>query len=395
MATYYNVITDEYLQALRTNIRHECIQVDLLDFNEIPYDSLTANLSYDNKGNVSCNDNNGTQRAANINLIDTDGSIANSLTKNVSAKIKLWYGLRVGNNTYYFAQGVFLVKALDYTDKILSLQLVDKYGLLNGELKTGAYLYALSVTTDSDNVVYVGDLINDTLAMDIGNGKMIDPIMPNIQYNPTLTTDIIVNAGGYISESFETLANFYGSKIYYDRNGVFNFEQIFDYGYPFKIMQKPIVYEFTSNNIINLKMSTDNDNCNTVVVSTDNTDGDNVTVTVYNTNPFSDFCVDKVGIRLYDGDGVTDGVYYIPIRDGTEEDNKRACTDMGEYLLMQEAKRKCTMSFDTPVVPHLQVGDIVLVKGQRCVIQSLTIPLASGELMQVQALSVEQLPYEE
>ena len=68
---------------------------------------------------------------------------------------------------------------------------------------------------------------------------------------------------------------------------------------------------------------------------------------------------------------------------------------MGEYLLMQEAKRKCTMSFDTPVVPHLQVGDIVLVKGQRCVIQSLTIPLASGELMQVQALSVEQLPYEE
>ena len=395
MAVYLNTLSADYLEALRGKERHESIMVELLNYDEIAYASFTAQLSYDDKGSINCNDNNGVQRASTLTLIDTDGSIAKSLLNNVSAKIKLWYGLQANKDTYYFAQGVYFVKTIETKDKLVSLQLVDKYGLLNGELKAGAYMYALSVEPNQYKAIYVGNLIEDTLSMDAGNGRQIDPIKPNIWYNPILTADIITNAGGYISETFETLANLYGSRIYYDRDGVFNFEQIFDYGYPFRIMQKPAVYEFDSSNISDLTMSTDNDNCNTVIVSTDNTDGDNVTVIVQNTNAFSDFCVDKVGTRLYDGNGVTDGIYYIPLRNGSEKENSQACKDMGEYLLMQEAKRKCTMSFNTPVVPHLQVGDVVLVNGQRCVLQSLTIPLASGELMQVQALNVEQLPYEE
>ena len=394
MAVYYNTISTDYLQSLESNNRHESIMIELLNYNEIAYASLTSKLSYSSKGNISYNDNDGVQRAGSITLIDTDGSITKKLLNNVSAKIKLWYGIECGD-TYYFSQGVFLVLSLSVKDKEVTLQLVDKYAMLNGEFKNGAYLNALSVELSNTSTIYVGALVRDSLATDNGNGRQIDPIEPNIQYNPILGTDLIVNAGGYISETLETLASLYGCNIYYDRDGIFNFVQALDYGYPSRIMQKPVIYEFDSGNISNLTISSENNNCNTVIVSTDNTDGDNVTVTVKNTNPFSDFCVQKVGTRLYDGDGVTGGVYYIPLREGTAEDNKRACTDMGEYLLMQEARRKNTMSFDTPVVPHLQVGDIVLVNNKRCLLQSLTIPIASGEPMQVQALDIEQLPFEE
>ena len=389
---YFNVINDEYLQILKSKIRHDLIMIELLDWNEIPFADITNEIN--NNGSISYNNQSGAQRGCNLSIVDKDGNFTSQFA--VNGKFKVWYGVSNGTNTYYHSQGVFSPKDLSISNFGFDVTAVDKFGFLSGDLKTGSFTADLELQASQGTIV--GNLIEDLLSWDTGNGKTLDPIEPNIDdemYSTSLDTDITISAGGHIGDVLTQLASWYGCNVYYDNNGILRFEKIMDYGFPSRILQKPIVFNFDELGLTydDLKIKESYDNCNTVTVATDNTDGDIISVTLQNTNPLSPYSVDKVGTRLYDGEGVSNGVYSIPIRATTTE-SERACRDMAEYLLLKQAMQSSTIDFAAPVIPHLQVGDAITVKDKDYIVQSLTIPLTAST-MQISATSIDVLPYEE
>lgn len=386
----YNIIDEGYFKALKNPVRREKIMLEILDWDEHVTGVIINDISSEDKGTITQNNSAGCQRACNISVIGSSDMFG------INKKFRLWQGIVIDDVCYLFSQGIYLAKDMQYADYKYNITACDKYGVLNGELKTGAFDTAFSVNAGRD--VYIGPLVRALISRDMGNGHILDskPALVDMYYEKSiLVSDIIVGAGGHISETLENLASWYGANIYYDSNGQLQMSRIFDYGFPAKILQKSSKYTFTKDEISDYTESTSYDGCNTVRVSTDNSDGEVCTVVVKNRNARSPYCVQKAGIRLYDGDGVTDGTYYIPLRSGNKADNIQACKDMGAYILQQEMWQKITKSFNAPVVPHLSVGDVITVDNSDCIIQSLTIPLQAGELMTVEAISISQIPYDE
>ena len=389
---FFNVINDEYLSLIKSRIRRDKIMLELLDWNENGIADITNEIN--NNGNISYNNQNGARRGCNLSIVDKDGSFTSQFA--VNSKFKAWYGVSDGTDTYYHSQGVFSPKDLDKSNYGFDVTAVDKFGFLSGDLKTGTF--DATVELQAITGAIVGNVIEDLLSWNTGNGTIIDPISPNIDselFSTKLDTDITISAGGHIGDVITQLASWYGCNTYYDNNGILRFEKIIDYGFPSRIMQKPIVFNFDTLGLTydDLKIRESYDNCNAVTVATDNTDGDIISCTMQNNNPYSPYSVDKVGIRLYDGEGVSNGIYSIPIRATTEE-SYNACRDMAEYLLLKQAMQSSTIEFTAPVVPHLQVGDAITVKDKDYIVQSLTIPLTAST-MQVSATSIDELPYDD
>ena len=388
---YYNKVNTEYLSLLTSRIRKDKIMLELLDWNENGIANITREI--DNNGSISYNNQSGAQRGCNISVVDKDGAFISQLS--VNSKFKVWYGVGDGNVTYYFSQGIFSPTELNISNFEFDVTAVDKFGFLSGDLKTGSFTADLELQATTGTIV--GNLIEDLLSWDTGNGRIIDPIQPVIDtemYSTKLDTNITISAGGHIGDVITQLASWYGCNAYYDKDGILRFEKIMDYGFPSRILQKPIVFNFDTLGLTydDLKIKESYDNCNTVTVATDNTDGDIISCTLQNTNPLSPYSVDKVGTRLYDGEGVSNGIYSIPIRATTEE-SYNACRDMAEYLLLKQAMQNSTIEFTAPVVPHLQVGDAITVKDKDYIVQSLNVPLTAST-MQISATSIDELPYD-
>ena len=393
---YYNTYTDAYIKALKQTRRLYRVKLEILDHWERVVDEITRDLSNDTKGSINVNYQQGVRRSCSLTMSDVDKKYIPSENSWFwyNRKFKLYLGIidTYNNDTYWWSQGVFITQNVSSERNSIVVNGVDKFGLFDGTLKTAM--------SDLKRIIPSGtsfrDLIRDTIMLDIGNGKPIDPIEPHIDmgYNmKKIQSEITIESGSHIGEIFTELASSYSADVYYDVEGRLNFHNLYtNYrisGYRFLAHQ----WEYDTHKAYycnpNMEFKFDCENCVTVYTNTSNLE--NVSATVYNRNPQSPLRVDYLGIRMLESQEIN----YVNC---SQNEMEERCKEYGEYLLLQKTLMGTAISFNSPIIPHMDVNatigitdDYYGAENQTFVVQSLTIPLGAGE-MSVSACNIQWLP---
>jgi hypothetical protein len=130
----------------------------------------------------------------------------------------------------------------------------------------------------------------------------------------------------------------------------------------------------------------------TDTIDTDDTLGaENLCYTAYNVNPLSPINVGAVGLRRMESQEID----YI---DTTESDMRARCQQYAVMLLHRQTCVSTNLSFNSPIIPHLDVNKTIgitdkyqKIDNETFVVQSITIPLGAGA-MQITATNINWLP---
>ena len=399
---YYNKIDNAYLAELHKPMRKMYVKMEILSHYEGAIGEITSDLS-STDGSITINKEQGCRRSCSLSIIDRSGKYIPQKDSSFwyNRKFKIFIGLQVDKNIYWFPQGVFVTKSANSNGRRLSVEGVDKYGFLDGTLNSRMCLveYQASVT-NSKKGTNIATLIKDTLMLDLGNNIPLDPVEPIIDpifYNVTLYDDIVVDEGGYLGEIFDKIAEMYGANIFYDVNGRLRMERVFNYNLPSWYRHLSPQFELSETEITetDINYTYNYDGVNIITVTTDNTSGEIYSYTAKNENPQSPVNIDAVGYKGLDG-----GTYYIPLGDTSEESGEEKCRQQAEYMLLQHTCMSTSISYNLPITPHLNVDNTVRVSNdyynfdkQLFIVNSITMPLSATE-MSIEATNLQWLPFD-
>lgn len=401
---YVNKTDQAYYKALKRPMRIIKIKMEILDHWERAIGEITNNIGADDIGTININYQQGCRRSCSFSIIDRKKKFIP--TKDswfwYNRKFKIYLGVKVGDDIYWFPQGVFITLSATAKGRVISIEGIDKFGFLNGELNTRMCMveYQAPVLYSQKGTKIV-DLIKDTLMLDMGNNMPLDPVEPIIDglfKNAVLYDDIVVAEGQYLGEIFTKLCDMYGANCYYDTNGHLRFERVFNWNVPSYYRHMAPLYEFENLNLTysEASLAFDFKGYNIVTVSTDNTIGEVYSYTAINDNPQSPVCVSSVGYK-----GNSTGTVEISLGDTEEwafDTGDEKCRQYAEYLLLQNTLMGMTISFEYPILPHLDVNHTIEITcpkynldKQLFIVQSLTIPIGLGT-MNVEATNIQWLP---
>ena len=411
---YYNEINQEYLSAIRRPMRVMKIKVELLD----KYDNAIGymeNYLSSADGSITVNLSQGCRRTCSITVIDTDRKYIPQKDSLFwyNRKFKIYIGLKTPlGNIYWFPQGVFYTQSATTNGRQITIDGIDKYGMLNGELNSNMcemkYIAEGKDDTEEENNtttsigqgVKIVDLIRETLALDMGNGYPIDTVEPLIDavfYNEVLYQDVAVDEGSYIGDLFDKIASMIGAYIYYDVDGHLRVEKIFNEDKPYWYTHLASEFDFGTVDISEETLNVENkfDAYNTVTVVTDNTEGFIYSYTAQNKNPMSPVNVDAIGIRRY-----KEGTYSIPLSSSNGTSPSEKCRQQAQYMIMQSICDNLSINFNYPVIPHIDVDDGITLTNEyfgfelkQFVVQSMTINL-NGEPTNYEVVNIQWLPFD-
>lgn len=399
---YYNKIDNAYLAELHKPMRKMYVKMEILSHYEGAIGEITSDLS-STDGSITINKEQGCRRSCSLSIIDRSGKYIPQKDSSFwyNRKFKIFIGLQVDENIYWFPQGVFVTKSANSNGRRLNVEGVDKYGFLDGTLNARMCLveYQASVT-NSKKGTNIATLIKDTLMLDLGNNIPLDPVEPIIDpifYNVTLYDDIVVDEGGYLGEIFDKIAEMYGANIYYDVNGRLRMERAFNYNLPSWYRHLSPQFELSETEITetDINYTYNYDGVNIITVTTDNTSGKIYSYTAKNKNPQSPVNINAIGYKGLDG-----GTYYIPLGDTSEESGEEKCRQQAEYMLLQHTCMSTGISYNLPITPHLNVDNTVRVSNdyynfdkQLFIVNSITMPLSASE-MSIEATNLQWLPFD-
>lgn len=399
---YYNKIDNAYLAELHKPMRKMYVKMEILSHYEGAIGEITSNLS-STDGSITINKEQGCRRSCSLSIIDRSGKYIPQKDSSFwyNRKFKIFIGLQVDENIYWFPQGVFVTKSANSNGRRLNVEGVDKYGFLDGTLNARMCLveYQASVT-NSKKGTNIATLIKDTLMLDLGNNIPLDPVEPIIDpifYNVTLYDDIVIDEGGYLGEIFDKIAEMYGANIYYDVNGRLRMERVFNYNLPSWYRHLSPQFELSETEITetDINYTYNYDGVNIITVTTDNTSGEIYSYTAKNENPQSPVNINAIGYKGLDG-----GTYYIPLGDTNEESGEEKCRQQAEYMLLQHTCMSTGISYNLPITPHLNVDNTVRVSNdyynfdkQLFIVNSITMPLSATE-MSIEATNLQWLPFD-
>lgn len=399
---YYNKIDNAYLAELHKPMRKMYVKMEILSHYEGAIGEITSDLS-STDGSITINKEQGCRRSCSLSIIDRSGKYIPQKDSSFwyNRKFKIFIGLQVDENIYWFPQGVFVTKSANSNGRRLNVEGVDKYGFLDGTLNARMCLveYQASVT-NSKKGTNIATLIKDTLMLDLGNNIPLDPVEPIIDpifYNVTLYDDIVVDEGGYLGEIFDKIAEMYGANIYYDVNGRLRMERVFNYNLPSWYRHLSPQFELSETEITetDINYTYNYDGVNIITVTTDNTSGEIYSYTAKNENPQSPVNINAIGYKGLDG-----GTYYIPLGDTNKESGEEKCRQQAEYMLLQHTCMSIGISYNLPITPHLNVDNTVRVSNdyynfdkQLFIINSITMPLSATE-MSIEATNLQWLPFD-
>lgn len=386
MAEYYNVANAEYFRYLRstTGSCRYLIKVELLDNYENTIGDITRFVSESDMGKISVNATQGLRRSGNLTLVDVDGKILDN-ENNVfwsDCKIKIYIGVTNADkdNIYWHSYGVYCVKSASVNENTIALELVDKFALLDGTLKTGMteVQYKIPVGTN------IYQLICDVLIMDKGNGLPLDASEPLIDYKfktATVQSEIVIEADNYIGQILTELATSYSANVYYNTDGhlVFSTAES-DSAYK----NNAVIWKFDSDSILsNANYLYDYACENTVTVYTNATTEVNASYTAYNNNPQSPVRVDLKGVRRMPSVEIA-----LTVTDDSTEDR---CRQWAEYLLNQKSRISMSANWDSTPVPHIDVDNLVETDEGVFLVQTISFPLGN-DTMSISASKLTWLP---
>lgn len=399
---YYNKIDNAYLAELHKPMRKMYVKMEILSHYEGAIGEITSDLS-STDGSITINKEQGCRRSCSLSIIDRSGKYIPQKDSSFwyNRKFKIFIGLQVDENIYWFPQGVFVTKSANSNGRRLNVEGVDKYGFLDGTLNARMCLVEYQAgVTNSKKGTNIATLIKDTLMLDLGNNIPLDPVEPIIDpifYNVTLYDDIVVDEGGYLGEIFDKIAEMYGANIYYDVNGRLRMERVFNYNLPSWYRHLSPQFELSETEITetDINYTYNYDGVNIITVTTDNTSGEIYSYTAKNENPQSPVNINAIGYKGLDG-----GTYYIPLGDTSEESGEEKCRQQAEYMLLQHTCMSTGISYNLPITPHLNVDNTVRVSNdyynfdkQLFIVNSITMPLSATE-MSIEATNLQWLPFD-
>jgi hypothetical protein len=192
---------------------------------------------------------------------------------------------------------------------------------------------------------------------DMGNGMPIDPVPPKIDpvfEETALYRDITLDSGQYYGEIITQLADMYGANVFYDKDGALVFTRKTVSNIPSWYEHSGHIWEFDSSKMSGVTSNYDLSCVNAVTVTTDNTSGEIYSYTAENRNAESPVNVKAVGLHY--GEQVP---VYISLGDTSISTGEEKCKEYAEYLLFQNTLNGVTESFDYPLIPHMDVDEVV------------------------------------
>lgn len=397
MAEFYNKWDGKYSWLVTQPVITYRFKIELLDHWEQSHGEIIADVSEDEHFSININRQQGLRRTCSLTMIDINKKYIPNINNPFwyNKKFKLYVGVVDSNDTYWFSQGVFVCNSASAERHKVTINGVDKYGFLDGTLNTHMMFETYKIEIGSK----VGRTIRELIMLELGNGMPIDPITPLIAgefEDATTITEIVVDPGRYLGDILSELATMFGADIYYDVNGRLRVERIFNDDLPFYYVYRGAYWHF--NDIYETytapSVSYEMDGCNYIMVATDNIEGEVYSYTAINDNPHSPVCVSKVGYRGNQDEAIT----YIPIGDTSiTEDLEDKCRQHAEYMLLQKTCQTVAINFTAPMMPHLNVGEIIRITDSYFsydetpfLIQSLTFN--SYEPMSIAAVNIQWLP---
>lgn len=350
-----------YLWLLNQPIINYCFKVELLDHYEQSHGEITADVSDDEYYSININKQQGLRRTCSLTMIDVEKKYLPNINHGFwfNKKFKLYIGVKDGEDIYWFSQGVFVCSNATANRYQVTINGVDKFGFLDGTLN----VHMLSETYKVDAGTTIGELIRSVLMLEMGNGLPIDPIIPLIDYefeSVQTINEIVLDPGQYLGEILTQIASMLGADIYYNTNGRLVVERIFNDDFPFYYIYRGAYWHFSDihENYIEPSVNYEMDGCNYIMVATDNTEGEVYSYTAENNNPQSPICISVVGYRKDKDTPIS----YIPMGSTIEQtDAEEKCRQYAEYLLMQKTCPTLAVSFLSPMMPHLNVGEIITI----------------------------------
>ena len=308
---YYNRYSPEYIAVLKEGNGRYKLRLEILSQDESVVGEITKDISLTAQGQITINYEKITRRSCSLTLIDVDSKYLPHRNSPfwINRKFKLLVGFVVGDDIYWWSQGIFYTLSSTATGHTLNIEGVDKGGALDGTLKLNMSdaEYVIDVNT------YVDTAIKQLLALNIGAAnieginKIIyggdtpadvkEPIIGIRYFSQRAQSKIVIDANNYIGDILTQLGDLYGADCYYDTEGYFNFvPYIENAGYQYSPKQWEFKDLSSLYEDVNYNYSYDGENV--VTFYTNATDGGitNVAWTAYNTNPLSPLCV-SAGIR--------------------------------------------------------------------------------------------------
>ncbi len=404
MAEYFNTYSKEYLSSLKKKSQRYLVKLELLSDLETPIGEIVKDLE-NVGGQINVNYEQITRRSCSLSITDVHKKYLPSKNSAFwfNRKFKLWIGLIVRDNIYWWAQGVYYTKSATSEGRNLSIEAVDKGGALDGTLK----LSMTNAQYEIDEGISLPYALKKILtrqvgALDIairgnmrmGGDKPVDIIPPHINTiykNQIVQSKITIDNNAYMSELITQMADLYAADAYYDVNGNFKFEPyIINSGYTYT----PTQWSFTdlSSTFENANYSTSFDSENTVCVYTNASGAGivNVSYTAYNSNPLSPV---NIGIGIRRAQDIE-----IPYYDTSEAQMIKDCRSSANYYLKKNSMLGVQLSFSCPLIPHLDVNKTIEINDRWhdiangiFVIQSITMPLGANA-MEISATNINWLP---
>lgn len=405
---YFDTYNAAYVATIKSYRRRYLIRLELLNDYEGVIGEITKDLSLVNEGQITVNKEQITRRSLSLTMRNVEKKYIPTVNSPfwLNRKFKMWIGVSNGTDVYWWSYGVYYTQAATADRNNLMITAIDKGGALDGTLGVNmlSTQYIIKPNTTIFNVVRDTLMYNSAEELrnidvsNIGNIKPIDPIEPiidNYYRNIRTQSEITVDSNNYIGDLFAAIADGYGANIYYNTNGHMVLSTAGDANKPdgYAFMAHQWDFADSDSNYIEANFEYDFSGRNAVTVYT-NISGvgvANVSYTAYNTSPVSPLRVSLVGVRALESQEIK----YVDV---TPQEMVDKCRQYADYLLTSESIKGMTVTFNSPIIPHLDVGKTIGITdrskniyNESFVIQSISTPLSSNA-MTITASNVAWLP---
>ena len=413
---YFNVYNTEYVSLLNSKNIEYLIRIELLNNYETTLGEITRALSAETQGQINVNYNQITRRSCSLSVANVEQKYVPSESNPfwVNRKFRLWIGVYQHNTQsedkiYWWSQGVFVCKDANADAHTVNITGVDKGGLLDGTLKVNMSEKQYKFFVGENVPLVIRDILMFNMGLNVidennkyGGGQPIDPIPPLVdtKYRFTrLEQDVYVDINNYLSQMIESIADGIGADAYYDTNGRFQVVPTPDAtrldGYKYVASQ----WDFTDLSAFysNVNYQYNFDGINYVNVYTNSSTKENVSYTAINDNPLSPLQIRTVGLKKAENREID---YFETVNGDmiTKDAMKEYCRQSARAQLYRESMIGMSLSFNAPIIPHMDVGRTISVSDKYqdiedgiFVVQSITFPL-SGDAMQINATNINWLP---
>ena len=393
---------DEIEQAIRSPIVKRYTRFFLLHDDETIIEEISDMVL--DSGNIEKNAQTGQTRSMNITLSNIKKKVLvgkgvyedRYIWTPTPYENKLWYynkikvvsGIIVGNSIYEVDEGIFVMfdpnLKSDNANKTVSIQLYDKYALLDGTISGKE-----NIDYEVSRGINIHSAIRQLIRLPKNNTQQPydfkDIIFPIEYAKEKLAYTIKKTGENDIGSLITEIGKSISCDVKYDTKGQLNIvNSLVDLDYH----HRKLAWKFREGEFIGPSAKINRSKIkNQVTVKGANINGILSSATVSNENPLSNYNINsEFGIKSQlINDNLISGNFL--------------CRERARYELKKYAQQYVTIDFQCIYIPHLEPGDIVEwsypdwgIENEIFLVNSVSIPIKGSELMNISITNLNELP---